>query len=62
MLIDCDDCAMRDTSACDECVVTFLIGGKPVELSDTQSEAIQNLSEAGLVPHLRLIQTERRVS
>ena len=27
MLIDCQQCAMRDTSACDDCVVTFLVAG-----------------------------------
>ena len=25
MLIDCDQCAMQHTSACDDCVVTFLL-------------------------------------
>ncbi len=62
MLIDCDDCAMRGTSACDDCVVTFLVGDRPVDLTDAQAEAIHNLSEAGLVPDLRLIRNERRVS
>ena len=62
MLIDCDDCAMRETAACDDCVVTFLLGEKPVDLSESHGEALRNLSDAGLVPKLRLIPTERRVS
>ncbi len=62
MLIDCEQCAMRDTSACDDCVVTCLLGGGPVEVSDTQMEAIDNLADKGLVPKLRLVPAERRVS
>lgn len=62
MLIDCDDCAMRETVACDDCVVTFLLGENPVDLSDGHREALTNLSDAGLVPRLRLIPAERRVS
>ena len=62
MLIDCQQCAMRDTSACDDCLVTCLLGESPVSLSDTQSEAFENLANEGLVPPLRLIPAERRVS
>jgi len=62
MLIDCDQCAMRDTSACDDCVVSCLLGGGPVDVSDTQIEALANLAEEGLVPKLRLVPAERRVS
>lgn len=62
MLVDCEQCAMRDTSACDDCVVTFLLGGGPVDLSEKESEAINNLAEHGLVPRLRLVPAERRVS
>ncbi|HEX9848832.1 MAG TPA: hypothetical protein VGB33_10495 [Acidimicrobiia bacterium] len=53
---------MRDTSACDDCVVTYLLGGGPVDISDSQAEAIANLAEEGLVPKLRLVPAERRVS
>lgn len=62
MLIDCEQCAMKDTSACDDCVVTFLLDDAPVDLSDPQTEAIANLAEQGLVPQLRLVPAERRVS
>jgi hypothetical protein len=62
MLIECEQCAMRDTSACDDCVVTYLLGGGPVDISDSQAEAIANLAEEGLVPKLRLVPAERRVS
>jgi hypothetical protein len=62
MLIDCEQCAMRDTSACDDCVVTFLLGDGPVDLTDDQTTAMGNLAEQGLVPRLRLVPAERRVS
>ncbi len=62
MLIDCEQCAMRDTSACDDCVVSCLLGDGPVDLSDSQAEAVANLAEQGLVPELRLVPAERRVS
>ena len=29
MLIDCEQCAMQGTSACDDCVVTFLLADGP---------------------------------
>ncbi len=62
MLIDCHQCAMRDTTACDDCLVTCLLGGGPLDLSESQTEALGNLAEQGLVPRLRLIPAERRVS
>jgi hypothetical protein len=62
MLIDCEQCAMRATSACDDCVVTVLLGEKPVDLSEAQSEALDNLAAEGLIPRLRLLPAERRVS
>jgi hypothetical protein len=62
MIIDCQECAMRDTHACDDCVVTFLLTPGPVELSDTEVEALDNLAGGGLVPRLRLVPRDRRVS
>lgn len=61
MLIDCDQCAMKDSSACDDCVVTFLLDGRPVELDDQEASALDNLAAEGLVPRLRLVPAERRV-
>ncbi len=62
MLIDCQQCAMLNTSACDDCVVNCLLGGGPVQLTDEQAEAMNNLADSGLVPRLRLVPAERRVS
>ncbi len=57
MLIDCAQCAMRETQACRDCVVTFILGatGGPVELQQEESTALDNLAAAGLVPRLRLV-------
>jgi hypothetical protein len=60
MLVDCERCAMRDTSACDDCVVTFFLDEGPVELDDSEVAALANLAGEGLVPRLRLVPTERR--
>lgn len=59
MLIDCDCCAMRDTSACHDCVVGVLLAADPgpLDLDDAEQQAITALSEAGLVPRLRLVPT-----
>ncbi len=57
MLIDCDDCAMQHSSACDDCVVTFILGAQPgpLEVDESESTALQNLASEGLVPQLRLV-------
>ena len=31
LTIDCDECVMRDTGACDDCVVSFVVGREPGE-------------------------------
>jgi hypothetical protein len=61
MLIDCEQCAMLDTSACDDCVVTFMLSDGPVDLDDAEAVALANLAGEGLVPRLRLVPAERRV-
>ena len=53
---------MRETSACDDCVVNCLLGEAPMELSAEVTTALGNLAEEGLVPSLRLVPAERRVS
>lgn len=62
MLIDCDQCAMQHTAACDDCVVSVMLQMGPVELSDDEMAALDNLAETGLVPRLRLVPTDRRAS
>ncbi len=56
LTIDCDECVMRHTGACDDCVVTFVVGREPGEalVIDVEEErAVRMLARAGLVPRLR---------
>ena len=52
MIIDCDGCQMRDL-ACDDCVVTFMLG-PPAGLGPAEQTALAVLAEGGLVPPLRM--------
>ena len=56
MLIDCDDCAMRDL-ACGDCVVTVLLGAPAggAEVDEGERRALEVLADSGLVPRLRLV-------
>lgn len=56
MLIDCDDCAVRDL-ACGDCVVTVLLGAPPggAEVDEQERRALDVLADSGLVPRLRLV-------
>jgi hypothetical protein len=60
MLIDCDRCEMRDI-ACDDCVVTALLGIETeagsesgTDLADETAVALRHLAAGGLAPPLRL--------
>ena len=55
MLIDCDDCAVRDLQ-CGDCVMTVLLGNPGVYEADlNEVQALEALADSGLVPHLRLV-------
>ena len=59
--IDCEECVMQHTAACDDCVVTFLLGRDPTDavvIDADEARAVRLLESAGLVPRLR---HERRV-
>jgi hypothetical protein len=54
--ISCDDCELQDTSACEDCLVTFVLGREPddaVVVDVEEARAMRMLSRAGLVPKLR---------
>ena len=54
--ISCDECIMRDTETCDDCVVTFLCErpvGSAVVFDLATARTVRLLGEAGLVPPLR---------
>jgi hypothetical protein len=56
VVIDCDRCSMRGLG-CGDCMVTVLLGGPPfgVALDDEERRAIAVLSDAGLIPPLRMV-------
>ena len=56
LTIDCAVCEVRHTDACDDCVVSYLVGheaGTPVILDADEKRAVDLLAEAGLVPGSR---------
>ena len=54
VIIDCDQCEMRDV-ACDDCVVTALLGAAPAEeIGGDTVDALKVLADGGLVPPLRM--------
>ena len=54
MIIDCGTCKVRDI-ACDDCVVSALLGGPPGEIDQNEVAAFAALAGSGLVPPLRLV-------
>jgi len=56
LVIDCDDCVMQHSRACEDCVVTALCGRmahEAVVLNEDEAQVVHLLSRAGLVPALR---------
>jgi hypothetical protein len=56
LTIDCDCCTLRNTNACDDCVVSFLLEREPedaVVIDADEARAMRMLERAGLVPTLR---------
>lgn len=54
--VECDSCLMRGTAACDDCVVTFLLGREPddaVVIDAEEARAMRMLEQAGLLPTLK---------
>ncbi len=57
MIIDCDTCRMQSSNACDQCIVPVLLHqmAGPFELAADERNALNNLSNAGMVAPLRLV-------
>jgi hypothetical protein len=56
LTITCSDCAMEGTSACEDCVVTFLCSREPGEavvIDVEEIRALRLLERGGLAPALR---------
>ncbi len=54
--VACESCVMRETDACDDCVVTFLLGREPddaVVIDADEARAMRLLEQAGLLPTLK---------
>jgi hypothetical protein len=55
-IIDCGECVMAGTHACDDCVVSFIIEREPgdaVVIDADQERALRTLGEGGLTARLR---------
>lgn len=53
--IDCDSCILRGL-ACDDCVVTVLLGPRlDLTFDDEERAALDTLAAGGLVPPLRQV-------
>lgn len=63
LTIACDSCALRRSTACTDCVVTFVLQADAelgreappelMDLDDDQERVVQLFVNAGLVPRLR---------
>jgi hypothetical protein len=56
MIVDCDRCEVRG-GACQDCVITVLLGSPPsgVELGSPERSELDTLAEAGMAPRLQLV-------
>ena len=55
-IIDCADCAHRDTAVCEDCVVSFIVGREPEDalvVDADEARAVRLLERAGLLPGVR---------
>lgn len=59
LVLDCSECTMQGTSACEDCVVSYLLDrdGGAVVFDADEERALRALSDGGLVPAVRF---ERR--
>ena len=55
MIIDCDACVMRDTDACNDCVVTAILEPErgPLIFDGDEVVAISLFQDAGMLPSTR---------
>lgn len=50
--LDCDTCAMKDTDACKDCVVTYIVSRPDgaVVYDAAEERALRTMAQAGLLP------------
>jgi hypothetical protein len=53
--ISCADCVRRSTPDCEDCLVTFVVGDEPEELtlSPELADAASLLTSQGMIPRLK---------
>ena len=53
--ISCEDCVRRGTPDCSDCLVSFVVGSTPDELtlSDRDAQVVALFTAEGMVPALR---------
>ncbi len=59
--ISCDDCRLQGTDACDDCLVSVVLGRDPDDalvIDAEEARAVRMLAGAGLVPSLRFASRE----
>jgi len=60
--IDCADCTLQGTDACDDCLVSFVLGRDPddaVVIDAEEARAVRSLSRVGLLPAIRHVPRTR---
>jgi hypothetical protein len=57
MSISCRDCVRQSTPDCDDCLVSYVLGETPDELTMTSDEVAitEMLTTEGLMPRLRFV-------
>jgi hypothetical protein len=56
LTISCDTCSNEGSSACEDCVVSFLLGRDPTDaiiIDAAEARAVRVFERAGLLPALR---------
>lgn len=58
LVLDCDLCSMKDTDACSDCVVSYILDRSEgaVVIDVAEERALRSLGGAGLVPGIRFRQ------
>jgi hypothetical protein len=54
--ISCDDCNLQHTAACDDCLVSFVLGREPDDalvIDVDEAREVRRLADTGLLPRLR---------
>ena len=55
LTVSCSDCVRRSTPDCEDCLVSFVLGGPPerLEMTATEADVVSLLTDQGLIPRLR---------